>query len=287
MTSQVPALGMALKCFAEQLGGLRDAFQAQRISHVIPNFDGKQAEFRNWIKAIEKYALLARLPADQNRSIALQSSSGFIADFLQRYLNTHPGCKWGVLKQELSARFALVSDSMHALTLLGRIRQGRNENVQIFAERLLNLAQQAFQDQGGPVMEQQLKGFFINGLVSNAIQMKILRESPNTFQEAIKIATAEQNLINRFNLRVYGHGFRGQNLEPMEVDHSRPPGFGHRRPIQNWNGRRPGHGQREYRKRPFDRKNLVGLFRLKLTDGQNIRYINIKLKYQVVQTRFY
>ena len=92
-----------------------------------------------------------------------------------------------MLKQELSARFALVSDSMHALTLLGRIRQGRNENVQIFAERLLNLAQQAFQDQGGPVMEQQLIGFFIDGLVSNAIKMRILRESPNTFQDAIKM----------------------------------------------------------------------------------------------------
>ena len=255
MTSQVPDLGMALKCFAEQLGGLRDAFQAQGISHVVPNFDGKQAEFHNWIKAIEKYALLARLPDDQKRFIALQSSSGLVADFLQRYLNSHPGCKWDMLKQELSARFALVSDSIHALTLLGRIRQGRNENVQIFAERLLNLAQQAFQDQGGPVMEQQLIGFFIDGLVSNAIKMKILRESPNTFQDAIKIATAEQNLINRFNLRVHGHGFSGQNPEPMEVDHSRPPGFGHGRPIQNWNGRRPGYGQREYKKRPFDRKN--------------------------------
>ena len=39
------------------------------------------------------------------------------------------GCKWNILKQELSVRFALVSDSMHALTLLGRIRQGRNEKV--------------------------------------------------------------------------------------------------------------------------------------------------------------
>ena len=143
------------------------------------------------------------LPDDQKRLIALQSSSGLVADFLQRYLNSHPGCKWDMLKQELSARFALVSDSIHALTLLGRIRQGRNENVQIFAERLLNLAQQAFQDQGGPVMEQQLIGFFIDGLVSNAIKMKILRESPNTFQEAIKIATAEQNLINRFQFELY------------------------------------------------------------------------------------
>ena len=69
MTSQVPDLGMALKCFAEQLGGLRDAFQAKGISHVVPNFDGKQAEFHNWIKAIEKYALLARLLEDQNTSL--------------------------------------------------------------------------------------------------------------------------------------------------------------------------------------------------------------------------
>ena len=95
-----------------------------------------------------KYALLARLPDNEERFIALQSSSGFVVDFLQRYLNSHPGCKWDILKQELSARFALVSNLMHALTLLDCIRQGRNENMQIFAERLLNLAQQAFQDQG-------------------------------------------------------------------------------------------------------------------------------------------
>ena len=134
--------------FCRTIRWSKRCFSGSGISHVVPNFDGKQAEFHNWIKAIEKYALLARLPDDQKRFIALQSSSGLVADFLQRYLNSHPGCKWDMLKQELSARFALVSDSMHALTLLGRIRQGRNENVQIFAERLLNLAQQAFQDQG-------------------------------------------------------------------------------------------------------------------------------------------
>ena len=121
--------------------------------------------------------MLARLPDDQKGFIALQSSSGLVADFLQRYLNSNSGCKWDILIQELSARFALVSDSMHVLTLLGRIRQGRNENVQIFAERLLSLAQQAFQDQWGPVIEQQLIGFFIDDLVSNATKMKILRKS--------------------------------------------------------------------------------------------------------------
>ena len=53
------------------------------------------------------------------------------------------------LKTELTARFAEISDHMQAFSLLKKIKQGPSENVQLFAERLLALARDAFQGQDG------------------------------------------------------------------------------------------------------------------------------------------
>ena len=55
--------------------------------------------------------------------------------------------------------------------------------MQIYAERLLNLAQDAFQGEGqnaaelAPI-ERQLVGYFKDGLVHNYLKIKVMRENP-------------------------------------------------------------------------------------------------------------
>ena len=59
-----------------------------------------------------------------------------------------------------------------------------------------NAAQQA--------MATQLVGYFIDGLVSDQIKMKLLRVNPPTLDEAVNSAIYEVNLRKRFSLRTTG-----------------------------------------------------------------------------------
>ena len=66
---------------------------------------------------------------------------------------------------------------------------------------MYTLAHDAFAKLDKTVVESQLVGFFINGLYHDYLRMKIMRENPKSFQNAVQSALAEQNLRKRFHLR--------------------------------------------------------------------------------------
>ena len=74
-------------------------------------------------------------------------------------------------------------DKSYTLGLLRRIKQDKNKNVVIYAERLLNLAEDAFQGEGLNVAEQapierELVGYFTDGLCHDYLKIKVMRENP-------------------------------------------------------------------------------------------------------------
>ena len=172
------------------------------------------------MKSIEKYAYLTGLGPDKIRLIAYQSSRGAVSDFIHRYLEDYPNNTWDQLKRELTSRFAEITDPQHAFMLLRKVRQNPNENVQLFAERLLALAEEAFVGQPGglPAVETQLIGFFIDGLAHDFLKMKVMRDNPNTLAAAVASAMGEQNLRKRFELRA---SRSTRQDEPMEIGHNR------------------------------------------------------------------
>ena len=79
--------------------------------------------------------------------------------------------------------------------------------MQIYAERYLNLAQDAFQGEGqnaaelAPIerqlvgyFERQLVGYFKDGLVHDSLKIKVMRENPEDLWRAVAIVMGEQNL---------------------------------------------------------------------------------------------
>lgn len=50
-------------------------------------------------------------------------------------------------------------------------------------------------------MQRQLVGAFADGLVSDRLRLKVMRDNQATVQEAINTARGEKNLFKRFNLR--------------------------------------------------------------------------------------
>ena len=99
------------------------------------------------------------------------------------------------IKSEISSRFAEISDAQHAFTLLHKIKQKHEENIPVFAERLLSLANQAYSDDSLRTadVQKQLVNFFVDGLSYDYIKIKVIRENSETLQDAVTTAMTEFN----------------------------------------------------------------------------------------------
>ena len=108
------------------------------------SFDGKPTKYRDWIKSIEKYVLLAGGDKNKSKRLAYQTSRGAVTDYIQRYMAECLENSWEKLKYELNVRFAEVNDLHHAFAMLCKARKVKNESVQVYTERLYALANHAF-----------------------------------------------------------------------------------------------------------------------------------------------
>ena len=235
--------GGIMQQVANNLEGLLTAVNSQTVSQYIKPFEGDPKLFKTWVKSIEKWTLMGRHPAHENINAAFQTAQGGVSDFIQRYMLSNPQHTWDQLKAELTARFGEITDPQHALSLLRHIKQKKDENVQMYSERILDMAMDAFavqfaQPGGRQAVEPQLVGYFQDGLASDVIKMRVMRTNPPTLQAAVTTAMAEQNLRKRFELRKgdiddtkppkprvrdIPDGPTGEREEtPMDIDHIRP-----------------------------------------------------------------
>lgn len=242
-----------------ELANVTQALTAQGISSIVSRFDGNPKNFREWIKSIEKYAVLVDADEDRKKLIAYQSSGGAVSGFIQGYMQANVAHTWAQMKVQLAVRFSDVTDNQMALSLLRQVRQKAGENIQNYAERILSLAEEAYNNQGGGAIERQLIDIFVDGLLNDQLKMKILRDQPDTLQGAVATCTNEQNLRTRVQM---SHQGSNSMHTPMEVDHFRGQRFKFKnrfnrvnsaintqanRPIRCWNCGQEGHISRDYR----------------------------------------
>lgn len=76
--------------------------------------------------------------------------------------------------------------------VLLKCRQNRDGNAQVYADRLLNLPEEAFPE-GRPSVQRLLVGAFADGL-----RCKVMRDNPATVQGAIN--TARGSIIGKWVL---------------------------------------------------------------------------------------
>ena len=101
-------------------------------------------------------------------------SQGSVSDYILCYMTEHPNNTWEQLKGELNLHFAEVNDQHNTFTMLCKARQHKTETVQVFAERLYALAQDAFEKTNKALIESQLLGFFTDGLYDDCLHMKVM-----------------------------------------------------------------------------------------------------------------
>lgn len=219
---------MAEDQFAQLCNNITDKLGNLGLNDLVPVFEGDSAKFKDWIKSIEKCAVVNNLPEVKNKLLAYRFSTGVVSDFLHRYLSDNPNSTWTQMKAELGQRFGEVRDTYLQFAMLRNIKQKRGENIQNFAERVISLAQEAYSeyDAGLNIIDHQIVGFFIDGLSDENIKHKLIRENPRTFQNAVTSAVNEQNVKVRCKLRSSPQiqSFRHANhdvYEEMEIDHFR------------------------------------------------------------------
>jgi hypothetical protein len=188
----------------------------------VSKYRGEPAKFRLWIKEIDKTVRVSKLLPEEAVAIAYQSAVGPPSDYIGRYLEAHQPAYWPELKLELQTHFAEVSDPQHALYVLRKITQGK-ENAQVFGERVVELAEDAWpgQNLNAPLIQAQVVDVFIDGLGDKLIAKKVLRAATGTLLEAIRAATREQDWSRRFELRGLG-GTGTVNRNPRHHGCPRP-----------------------------------------------------------------
>lgn len=204
----------------EQIKDVKTAISTQTISQVVQSFDGNSKEFKNWIKNVEKYGTLTNLDENKLKFVAYQSSKGLVSDYIHRFLTDDPTGTWTDLKEQLKLRFAEIQDPQYAFSLLKTTKQKTDENVQIYAERLLSLATDAYENIEGNLdyKEKQLVEIFIDGLSHDYLRLKLMRENHATLSNALKSAIHEQSVRARFELRSQINGLDNITTDNIQTD---------------------------------------------------------------------
>ena len=69
------------------------------------SFDEKPTKYRDWIKSVEKYVLLAGVDDNQSKRLAYQTSRDTVSDYIQKYMAEYPENSWEQLKCVLNEIF--------------------------------------------------------------------------------------------------------------------------------------------------------------------------------------
>lgn len=222
--NDLPNYGNVLTQLSERLSNVSSTLASQGVKNVVPIYDGQPKNFREWVKAVEKYRTVMSLEEDQCKMLAYQTSRGAVSCFIARWMADNPADSWENMKKEMSRRFSDVTDPNLALTLLRQMRQKVGENVQIYAERLMSLAEIGFEGQDGQAAMSQIVEMFVNGLANEQLKLTILRKNPKTLQDALSVALNENILRQRVEsgkIQFQNNARTIQQHEPMDVSHMR------------------------------------------------------------------
>lgn len=119
-------------------------------------------------------------------------TSGSVSDFIGRFLEdpNNANTTFNAFKQTLEEKFGEVYDAGVAFANLRKVKQLHGETVQIYGERLLSLAQEAYKEQLSPanigLIEQQIVHIFIEGLLDRSIKLACLRAGTQNLEVTIK-----------------------------------------------------------------------------------------------------
>lgn len=215
------------EALAQNIQLLGMGIHTQNCNLMINKFTGRPSKFKRWIKEINKYCAIMGAVETQKVQIAFVTCTDTVSDAIERITTETPNITWAALREQLRQRFDEAADAAGALAQLRKLRQTKNESIQVFAERILEKAGQSWpgQDLANALVARQLIEVLEAGLLDPKVARELIRVGPNAFQPAVTVAVNEQNVITRWKMRGREEPQEGfprvekqvRREEPMEI----------------------------------------------------------------------
>ena len=172
------------------------------LTTIEYTFEGEPELFEEWLQQIEKIKRLLGGSDPYTLRAVVQTTGGYLGEFVQRFVDQNPEGTWEILKTELKTKFGLKQDPMSALLRLRSSLQEDGQSFQMFGEKLMKLTPYAFPDaeRRDPLVQLELVNAFTAGIWNSKVRDKLVRQSPKTLDEAIKIANDERGILQRMDM---------------------------------------------------------------------------------------
>ena len=176
----------------EKMASTLNNIDLQGVRNDVVQFKGDKSDFKDWIADIERYGKIRGLGDTELKRVAFHTSRGPANRFIKGNFERED-YTWDKLKGELSVRYAEVSNKQQAQLLLRKMKQKESEDLAVYADRLLELADMAFHRVADVANQEQLVHIFVQGLLHDYLKVKVLRRNPATLQVAVNLAIDKEN----------------------------------------------------------------------------------------------
>ena len=190
--------------------------RASSMGRSVRSFSGQGVQkLHDFLKDIERVTLAVTASDDQIRALTLQNVTGVASTFLLKFLTDNKDAGWTSIKKAIKERFSDLADEQVAAQKLRMLRQHKEESVQTFAERIEDIANDAYPSatKDDRFYQQTLVQIFKDGLREDGIVRKLIKERPETLAKAVESASVAQQNTRAFALRK-----GGRQEEDMEID---------------------------------------------------------------------
>ena len=193
------------------------------LKKIIPLVSRDDGQFEAWIQDMEKYFSIVEAREEDKCRAALVTTDGHVGTFVHKIIRDNENISWTDLTYMLRDYYGITSNPHESFLKLANVRQGRNEGIQDYMQRVFKLADRAYngRDKGDPIIRDQVKTFFTEGLRDTGVKLAVLRSEPPTVESAYQKALSE----DRWRIRINTPS--NIDHEPMEVCHAR------RRTVRN------------------------------------------------------
>ena len=181
---------------------IQTEMRASALVRQIRDFSGEgERRFAEWLGDIRRIGHALNANRNQFITLAMQTLKGTAADFLARIIRENPNITWDQIVESLTTQYLSDNEAQIAKQKLKRLMQKKGESVQNFGERILFLADRAYNDINDPVIQSSLIDILIDGVENDNLAKHLLKTPPANFHEALEHATRDQNVNKAFNLR--------------------------------------------------------------------------------------
>ena len=178
-----------------QLGRIGGSLVIQGLLDRVPEFTGKE-KLEDWLQEINKSKLTHGLSDKEVCQLMWAKSRGTVSRVVGRKLTAQPATTHKELVTLLENEYGQLVDGQHAFSKLTKIKQGKDEELSSYIERLFQLVGKAYGEKWKTahtdVVQPQLVGIFMEGLREREVKLRIYRKGVATLEEAIAIAKAEE-----------------------------------------------------------------------------------------------